>query len=137
MGFIVDVKFPITDGTIVTAIRTALTTSWSTGLTVQRKRPDTMTKRVVTVRNDSGPQYRQAQRRYGINVWADTSVDAEQIALDAMAALRTLAGTGPITATDNFSGPFEINDDPQMTVGTENLTHYYFTFRITLRGTNT
>lgn len=135
MGFVAEVKFPVTDGTIVTAIRTALTVSWSTGLTVQRKLPATLTNRMVTVRNDSGPQDRQSLRRYGINVWADDSLEAEQIALDAMAGLRSLAGTGAIAAADQFSGPFEIDDDPPFTVSGESLTHFYFTFRATVRGT--
>lgn len=133
-AFILDVEHPITDGTIVTWLRAALT-GWS-GLTVQRKLPPTHTRRMVTVRNDSGPiEGSIARRRYGINVWADTSEDAEQLALDAMSTLRLIPGTGAVVATDQFTGPFEIEDEPAFTVAGKILTHFYFAFRVSVRGT--
>lgn len=133
MGFIRDIRFPITDGLIVTALRAGLTTEWAA--TVQPKLPDTKVRRMVTVRNDSGPQDgRSSRQRFGVNLWADSAVDALNMALDAMSLCRLLADGTPITATDSFAGPFEIEDDPAYVVGNKNLTHYYFTFRASSKG---
>lgn len=133
-AFIVDVEHSITDGAIVTALRNALTV-W-TDLTVQRKLPATHTRRMITVRNDSGPvEGSISRRRYGINVWADTSADAENLALNSMTALRLIPGTSGIVATDQFSGPYEIEDEPAFSVAGKILTHFYFTFRVSVRGT--
>ena len=136
-AFIRPVRFPISDGAIVTALRTGLTAKWSSGLTVSPKLPPTKTRRMVTVRNDSGPQEGvTSRRRYGVNVWADTSVDAENMALDAMSVLQTLPTGTPIVATDSFSGPFEVDDDPPYVVASKNLTHYYFAFRASVKGSS-
>jgi len=133
MGFISDIRFPISDGVVVTALRAGLSVEWAA--LVQPKLPTDKVRRMVTVRNDSGPQDgRSSRRRYGVNVWADSSVDAENMALDAMSVCRLIADGTPITATDSFSGPFEIPDDPAYVVGDKNLTHYYFTFRASVKG---
>ena len=125
----------LTDGAVVAALKTGLS-GWAP-LTVQPKLPATPARRMVTVRNESGPQEGvQSRRRYGINVWADSSVDAEKIALDAMSVLRGLPNGKPITATDQFSGPFEIEDETPYIVVGKNLTHFYFTFRLSARATN-
>jgi hypothetical protein len=131
--FIFRVRFPISDGTVVAALKMALT-AW-TGLTVQPKLPATMTKRVVTVRNDGGPQeLSRASRRYGVNVWADTSVDAENLALDAMEGLTTLADGSTFLSVGSFTGPFEIPDSPAYTFGGASMTHFYFAFQGTVKG---
>jgi len=127
------VRFPISDGEVVSALKAALS-SWS-GLTVQPKLPTTMPKRMITVRNDSGPQeLSRASRRYGINVWADSSVDAENMALDAMEALTGLPDGSPFLSVGSFTGPFEIPDDPAYTFGTTSMTHFYFAFQGTVKG---
>lgn len=139
---IYEVKPPVADGAIVTAFRAGLIAAgWGSGLTVQRKLPDTLTRRMVTVRNDGGPSVRQSLRRYGINVWADDSLDAEKIAAECSLLARKLPGTSPFVATDNFVDPIEIleagdavGDDARFTVGGKTLTHFYFPFRATLRG---
>lgn len=133
-------RFPITDGLVVAGLKAGLT-AWSP-VTVRGKLPagnaaDPFTRRMVTVRNDSGPQESVlSRRRYGINVWADSSTDAENIAHDAMAVLRQLPTGQPITTTDQFSGPYEIPEDVPLVVGSKNLTHYYFAFRLSVRATN-
>ena len=136
----VSALFPITDGVIVSALRAGFASaalSYSSGVTVARKLPDAHTARMVTVRNDSGPEEStQSRRRYGFNVWADDSVDAEKLALLAMAVLRRIPNGQPITAVDQLSGPFEVDDDPQMTVNNKNLTHFYFTARVSVRGSS-
>ena len=127
------VRFPISDGAVVLALKGALT-SW-TGLKVQPKLPDVMTKRVITVRNDSGPQeLSRASRRYGINVWADNSVEAENLALDAMEGLTALANGSPFLSVGSFTGPFEIPDSPAYTFGNASMTHFYFAFQGTVKG---
>lgn len=143
-------KFPSSDGKIVLALRTGLIArSWSASISVSRKLPATKTREMVTVRNDSGPQeLSRSTRRYGVNVWADNglpasgtqaepSVRAEALALDAMSVLQTIADGAPIASVENFSGPYEIDDDVPYTVaitgGVKNLAHYYFTFTCTVR----
>ena len=137
---LVDALFPITDGVIVSALRAGFVSaarSYSSGVSVARKLPDVRTARMVTVRNDSGPEEAsQSRRRYGFNVWADDSVDAESLALLAMAVLRKIPNGNPVTAVDQLSGPYEVDDDPQMTVGNKNLTHFYFTARVSVRASS-
>jgi len=132
--------FPSTTGRLVSVVKTGLTASalaYASGVTVQPKLPATLTWRMVTVRDDSGPEDgTQTRRRYGFNVWADSSVDAENLALLCMAILRSAADGNPITFVDQLSGPFEIPTDAPYVVGGKNLTNYFFTCRITARGTN-
>lgn len=128
-----DIRFPSSDLKALEVAEAALV-GWS-GTTVGRKLPKVKTRRMVTARNDSGPQENvQSRRRYGFNHWADSSADAELMALDLMAAFRVAADGDPITLVDQFSGPYEIDDDPQMTVGNKNLFHFYWTCRISVRG---
>lgn len=94
---------------------------------------------MVTVRDDSGPDDGvQSRRRQGVNVWAETSVYAEKLALFLMAAARTMPDGKPITAVDSLSGPFEVIDEGTdlLTVGNATLSHFYFTFRLSARGTD-
>lgn len=92
---------------------------------------------MVTVRDDSGPDDGvQSRRRYGFNVWAESALKAEKLALLCMAILRSAADGRPITLVDQLSGPYEIEDDPQLVVANKNLSHYFFTGRITVRGIN-
>jgi hypothetical protein len=134
-------RFPISDGLIVAALRSGLAGTWgSTGtLTVGTKVPATKTRRMVTVRDDSGLAVGRTQpRRQGINVWADSSVDALNLALDAMEICQADLPIGDvIAAVDGFTGPFEIDEDVPYTVivssVTKSLTNYYFTFIATVK----
>lgn len=145
MTFIAPSKFPSTDGKIITALRAGLIArGWGTGLTVARKVPTAKTRRMATVRNDSGPQeISRSIRRYGVNVWCDNSTagedpskDAELMALDAMSVLQTIADGEPIARAYDFAGPYEIEDETPYVVGTKNLAHFYFTFTCLVRGTS-
>ena len=133
------VIFPPTTGTLCAVLRTALAasaSSFASGVTVAPELPDTKTARMVTVRDDSGPDDGvQTRRRYGVNVWA-ARADAELLALTCMAVLRSCADGQPITATDSFSGPYSIPDDPAYVVGGANLVHFFFTFRVSVRGSD-
>ena len=132
------VIFPSTVGKVCAVLRTALSTSlYAAELTVQPDLPATKTRRMVTVRDDSGPDDGvQTRRRYGLNFWADSAVDAENMALFCMAVMRSCADGKPITLVDQLSGPFRVDDDPVMTVGNKNLSHYFATCRVSARGSN-
>jgi hypothetical protein len=127
------VSFPISTGTIAVFLRTELA-SW-TSLVVAPKRPATMPKRFLSIRDDGGTQRGMHMvNRYGVNVWADAPVDGEQIARDAMTALRSLPGTGSFKSTGTYFGPTEIEDDPAFSFGGKPMSHYYFSFAATIKG---
>lgn len=138
------IEFPITTGVVVAAFKAALSSSerpYTSGVVVQPKLPTGTARRsrMVTVRDDSGPDdATQTRRRQGVNVWAESSVYAEKLALFLMAAARAMPDGNPVTATDSFSGPFEVVDDASdlLTVGNTTLSHFFFTFRLTARGTD-
>lgn len=133
-AFVSDIRFPISDGVIVAALKAGLAVKWGAGLSGGTKLPGTKTRRMFTVRDDSGPQEgRLSRRRQGVNIWADSPVDALNMALDAMSICRLLPG-GIITATDSFSGPVEISEDTPYVVGGKDLTHYFFAFRASVKG---
>lgn len=136
------VIFPSTIGTVVSKIREGLAESgseYAPGVKVQPKLPPQpqRVQRMITVRDDSGPDDgTQTRRRYGINVWAESPVAAEQLALLTMAVCRNMADGQPITLVDQVSGPIEIDETTPLLAGTVLLFHYYFTFRLTARGAN-
>lgn len=139
-----EVEFPITTGLVVSGFKTALAASsrpYTSAVKVQPKLPaaNLRTQRMVTVRDDSGPDDgTQTRRRQGVNVWAETSTNAEHLALFLMAAARSFADGKPITLTDQFSGPFEVVDEGTdlLNVNGAALSHFFFSFRVTARGTD-
>lgn len=139
--FIRNQRFPISDGAIVTTLRSALTAKWTaTGLTVGTALPVPKTRRMVTVRDDSGSASGRTQpRRQGINIWADDPIDALNMALDVVHIAEALlpgvkvAGVTVITATSGFVGPQQVDDDTPYTVGSKNLTHYFVSFVATIK----
>ncbi len=134
-------RFPISDGLIVAALRSGLAETWGTAgtLTVGTEVPPTKTRRMVTVRDDSGLAVGRTQpRRQGINVWADSSVDALNLALDAMRICESALPVGDVIVSANqFTGPYKIDEDVPYTVVVSTvskvLTHYYFTFIATVK----
>lgn len=130
--FIAEARFPIVEGAILAAFRDEL--GWS-DLTVQLQLPETMPKRLVTMRDDSGPQAMStALQRKGVNVWADSFLDSKNLALDCMAACRLLPRlVGPVKAVSEFVGPYEVTDDPKFTFGSTPLIHHYFAFAVTVK----
>lgn len=143
---IVDVIMPKTTGVVVAALKAGYAASgaaYASTVTVGGKLPAERTARMVSVRDDSGPDDGVlTRRRYGVNVYAAqrtvagkvVETDAEDLALLSMAIIRKLPGVGSVKATDAFYGPTEMFDDPPMTVGNANLNHFYFTFRLTAKG---
>lgn len=139
MMFRRDQRFPISTGVIVAALDTGLVAaSWGTGLTVGAKVPKTKTARMVTVRDDSGAVSGRVQsRRQGINVWADSSVDAEKIALEVIHIAEMSLPTGAtIAATSGFIGPYEVDDDVPYVVGGKTLTHFFVSFIADVKASN-
>lgn len=129
-----DIIFPSTVGVLVRALRARLT-----DVTVQPKLPRVHTARMVTVADNSGPDDgTQSRRRVGVNVWAASPTDAENLALLCMAILRSAPDGNPITNTDQFSGPAEVFDQATdlLMVGDSTLSHYFFTLRISVRGSD-
>jgi hypothetical protein len=133
-----NIIYPPTTGKLCAIARTALSATplpYSTAVTVLPELAEVKTSRMVTVRDDSGPDDGvQTRRRYGVNVWASTPSDAENLALLLMAIYRSCADGKPITATDSFSGPYSIPDDPAYVVASKSLSHYFFTMRVSARG---
>ena len=130
-----NIIYPPTTGKLCAVLRTALTASpkaYSSAVTVAPELPAIKSARMVTIRDDSGPDDGvQTRRRYGVNVWAATPGDAENLALLCMAILRGCADGKPITRTDSFSGPYSIADDPAYLLSP---AHYFFTLRVSARG---
>jgi len=135
-----NIIFPPTTGKLCAVLRAGLTAAavpYSSGVTVLPELPATKTARMVTVRDDSGPDDGvQSRRRYGFNVWADSSVDAENLALLCMAILRNAADGKPITLVDQLSGPYKVPTDAPYAVNGKSLTNYFFTCRVSVRGSN-
>lgn len=134
------VIFPSTVGKVCAVLRTGLSgasEAYASGVLVQSELPATKVRRMVTVRDDSGPDDgTQTRRRHGVNVWAENAVNAELLALYCMALMRSCADGKPITLVDQLSGPFKVPDDPAYVVGSDTLSHYFFTCRVSARGSN-
>lgn len=132
--FISDARFPIIEGAVLDAFKEEL--DWST-LTVQLMRPDNMPKRLITMRDDSGPQsVSTALHRKGINVWADSFIDSKNLALDVMRVARRLPLlVGPVKAVSEFVGPYEVPDEPEFTFNGTSLVHHYLAFALTVKAT--
>lgn len=124
--------FSPVEGHLLGHWRSALA-SWAP-ISVTRKRPPTMPKRLLTLRDDSGP-HRQgtALLDQGVNVWADDPVDAKSICFDAIAALRDISGVGNLVTTSDVVGPREVDDEPAFTYQGMPLHHYYFSFAVLVR----
>jgi hypothetical protein len=137
---VIEVLFPIATGPVIAGLKTFLAgrgEAYASNVFCGTKFPVTKQARMVTVRDDSGPtEGVLARRQLGFNVWAESAVNAELLALLLMAGLRTLPNGDPITAVDDMSGPFEITDEQTdlLVVGSTTLTHYFFTARVSVRG---
>lgn len=85
--------------------------------------------RMVTVRRDGGPRLDVArdQPRIGVNVWAATEQDCNDLARMVAALVWAMPDGDPIVRVDQTSGPTTIPDD---------RPHKYLTFDLTMRGTD-
>jgi hypothetical protein len=139
---VVDVLFPIATGPVIAGLKAFLAgrlETYASDVYLGTKLPVTKQARMVTVRDDGGPTESVLERRQlGFNVWAESPVNAELLARLAMAGLRTLPDGDPVTAVDDMSGPFEITDKQTdlLVVGSSTLTHYFFTARVSVRGSD-
>jgi hypothetical protein len=127
------VRFPIATGQLAAHFRTELA-SWD-DLAIAPKRPETMPRRFLSVRDDSGPETGVMKvNRFGVNIWADSDVDASNIARDAMAATKRLPGVWRFKSTSQHFGPIEIDDDPRVIFNGALMSHYYFSFAAAIKG---
>lgn len=138
----VDVLFPIATGPVIAGLKTFLAgrvEAYADDVTFGTKLPATKTLRMVTVRDDGGPAEGTLERRQiGFNVWAESRLNAELLARLLMGGVRTLPDGAPITSVDNLSGPFEVTDEQTdlLVVGSTTLSHFYFTARVSVRGSD-
>lgn len=124
-------EIPLVTGDVLAHYRSALD-SW--GVTCVETRPETMPKRLLTVRDDGGPAgVTSAVLRLGVNVWADNKVDAAKLARDAVTASWGLRGVGSIKTVSDMTAPSEVDDEPQFTFQGNPLYHYFFTFRVVVK----
>lgn len=138
------VLFPITTGSLVSGLSVALEArdeSYAADVAVSRVLPSApeRVKRMVTIRDDGGPQDGTIQRHgYGFNVWAESSTKAEMLARLCMGILPTLADGAPIVRVSSLTGPFEVIDSGKdlMVVDGKTLSHYYFACQVSSRGTD-
>jgi hypothetical protein len=133
--FTADVRFPVWTGSVLTHVR-----SRRSGVVVQRKRPDTMPAKLVTIRSDGGSAGQTlATVQGGVNVWAAASGSqaaatvAENLALDVAADIRSLTTVGTFKSV-SVSLPFEVEDDPAFTYQGGELAHFFFSFSGVLKG---
>lgn len=139
---VVDILFPIVTGRVVTGLRSALGARpepYTSDVLVEPRLPHTSRRqrRMVTVRDDGGPQDQVIQRRgFGFNVWAENSVAAEKLARMCMALLPGFADGSPIVRVAGLSGPFEVQDEGTdlMSVDGVTLSHFYFSAQVWSRG---
>jgi hypothetical protein len=85
--------------------------------------------RTVTIRRDGGPRLDVArdQARIGVNVWADTEQDCNDLARMVAALLWAMPDGDPILRVDQTTGPSVVPDD---------RPHRYLTFDVLMRGTD-
>lgn len=128
-------RFPIVSGDMLAEYRAGLAV-WA-NLDCLPKRPDVMPKRLLTLREDAGPESQGvAVWGYGVNVWADSELDAKNIALDAASISLTIPGlVGGVKAVRDLVGPSEVPDDPVFTFNGAPLAHFYFSFDAVVKAT--
>lgn len=126
-----DITFPSSLGTVVRAVRASLT--GFPGVAVHPKLPDDKVRLMVTVRDDGGtPRNGVSRRRHGFNVWADSPVEAEELAIAVADACRSELAALEVT------DPIEVSDstDDVLTVAGKTLTHYFLSAVLLIRATN-
>ncbi|KTS90674.1 hypothetical protein NS183_07765 [Microbacterium testaceum] len=123
-----DITYPPTVGPIVHGLRDHLD-----GVTVTPKRTVNPTELMVTVRDDGGTgRDGVSRRRHGFNVWANTPVGAQNLAVSVAdycrSVLRAVEVSDPIDVTDET--------DETTLVGGKSLTHYFLSAVIPVRALN-
>ena len=100
------------------------------------KRPGTLVEGTTYVqyRNDSGGESGLLKtERWGVNVHAPSMRDAFDAARLLQAAFRSSANGAPVVAATGGAGPYEIVDEAG---AVDSHAHAYFTFELTVRGSN-
>jgi hypothetical protein len=113
MTLIEPVAYPIVEMVFPAALRSALalrSEPYAQNVTVGKKVPATMPDRLVTFRRDGGPASAWTDHpRLGINVWAKTDADVDNLARLVVALLPTLVGP-QVDSVHVMSGPTDVTD---------------------------
>ena len=143
-----EVLTPNVAGWVVAKLKAGLAASsepFAANVHVGTRKPSPLVARWVVVRDDSGPVVMtQQQSRIGLNFHAAQRVasgktvetDSQMLGRLCLAILSGAADGDPVTLVDQITGPFEIEDDPPVTVGDKNVNHHYGSVRVTARGSN-
>jgi hypothetical protein len=118
-------EFPSVEKVVIDRLKATLPTYGYPSMSVVNAR--TKTTPQVWVRRDGGPvldQVREAAR-VGVNVFAATTLDADNLARTVSALLRGAADGDPILRVVQTMGPSPIADS---------VPRIYMTFEITVRG---
>jgi hypothetical protein len=128
MPLIAPVAFPIVEMVFPAALRAALATRtepYAQGVVVGKKVPATRPPRLITFRRDGGPSSEWTDHpRLGINVWAATDADVDNLARLVVALLPTLVGP-QVDSVRVLSGPSDVTDasaQPQRYITAEAAT---------------
>lgn len=123
--------FPDIEHVLTARIRTALEArneEYAAGVRVSNKVPSPRPARLVTVRRDGGTATGlRDQPRVGINVWAESDADANDLTALVRAIIRGLPNGNPITAVASLGGPASVPDE-------SGAQRRYFTAELHTRG---
>ena len=107
--------FPDIELVLTQRIRAALNARsevYAQSVHVSTSVPNPRKDRMVTVRRDGGTISAVSDRpRVGINVWAPTEQQANDLARLVVAILRSLPNGAPILAVPSISGPSPVADE--------------------------
>jgi hypothetical protein len=108
-------EFPNLEVWLTGWLRTKLdarTEPFTTGVVVDHLVPNPRPARLVQVRRDGGPKVNPLTEaaRVGVNVWAATEFDADELARLTRAILSGAAGQGPVKRVTETTGPSPVPD---------------------------
>jgi len=128
MTLIAPVAYPIAEMVFPAALRSALAgrpEAYAQSVYVGKNVPNPRRDRMVTFRRDGGPSSEWTDHpRLGVNVWATTDADADNLARLVAALLPTLVGP-QVDSVTVLSGPTDVTDtsgQPQRYITAEAAT---------------
>lgn len=101
----------------------------ATGVYISNKVPNPRRDRMVIVRRDGGPRLDAVREapRLGINVWAKTDQDANDLARLTAALLWASPDGDPVSKVTITGGPYAVPDESTQ-------PRFYFTAELTSKG---
>ncbi|RYE42581.1 MAG: hypothetical protein EOP24_32090 [Hyphomicrobiales bacterium] len=105
------------------------TEDYAENVYVGRSTPSPRRERMVTIRRDGGGRFNRVleRPRLGVNVWAGTVQEANDLARLVASLLAAAPDGDPVTSVTITSGPYSIEDDSKQ-------ERRYFTAELTARG---